>query len=153
MTFPQSHKKAGNETFFKEAFTVGVDGDNKRNKPLHSKIHTIRHNYELWKKRIEEINAGKAILSIRQWTGKPYCSKQVEIKRLNKVGIQKIRSMDDEYAYGVNDKGNVLPIPLSLLSINDGLELPDFKEWFKDSKPTPNNPMAIIHFTDFAYFE
>lgn len=153
MTFPKSHAKAGRRTFFKEAITNGIDGDHEKYEYQHFKIHTIRHNYELWKKRIDEVNAGKAILSIRQWTGKPYCSKQVEIRQLKKVGIQKLRSMDDNFAYGVSDKGNVLPIPLVLLSINDGLELSDFKEWFKASKPTPEEPLAIIHFTDFKYFE
>ena len=153
MVFPESHTKAGRNTFFKEAITNGIEGDHEKYEYQHFKIHTVRNNYELWKKRIDEVNAGKAIISIRQWTGKPYRSKQTEIRQLNKAGIQKIRSMDDNFAYSVSDKGNVLPIPLDLLSINDGLELSDFKEWFKGSEPTPGNPMAIIHFTDFRYFD
>jgi len=153
MVFPESHTKAGRNTFFKEAITNGIEGDHEKYEYQHFKIHTVRNNYELWKKRIDEVNAGKAIISIRQWTGKPYRSKQTEIRQLNKAGIQKLRSMDDYFAYSVSDKGNVLPIPLVLLSINDGLELPDFKEWFKGSNPTPDKPMAIIHFTDFKYFD
>ena len=151
--FPKSHTKDGRNTFFKEAITNGIEGDHEKYEYQHFKIHTVRNNYELWKRRIDEVNAGKAIISIRQWTGKPYRSKQTEIMQLNKVGIEKLRSMDDNFAYSVSDKGNVLPIPLDLLSINDGLELSDFKEWFKGSEPTPGNPMAIIHFTDFRYFD
>lgn len=151
--FPKSHTKDGRNTFFKEAITNGIEGDHEKYEYQHFKIHTVRHNYELWKRRIDEVNAGKAIISIRQWTGKPYRSKQTEIRQLNKAGIQKLRSMDDNFAYSVSDKGNILPIPLVLLSINDGLELPDFKEWFKGSNPTPDKPMAIIYFTDFKYFD
>lgn len=56
------------------------------------KKHTIRQNYHFWKKRIDEINAGKAILSVRQWTGKPYDSEQKEIKQFKQgeVGYQRV---------------------------------------------------------------
>lgn len=36
------------------------------------KRHTIRANYEFWAKRFEKIAAGEAVLSIREWVGKPY---------------------------------------------------------------------------------
>ena len=57
------------------------------------KIHTIRANFPLWEKRIKEVQEGRAVLSIRQWTGEPYRSKQVEIVRLaaeGGVGVQKL---------------------------------------------------------------
>ncbi len=146
-TFPQWHTKKEQYTYFKESIFNGISQGQRG-----LKIHTIRGSYELWKKRIDEINSGKAILSIRQWTGKPYHSRQVEILRLEKAGIQKIRSMDDTHAYIVNDKGNVLPVPLQELSANDGLELSDFMEWLRHSGPAPNNPMAIIHFTEYRYW-
>ena len=39
------------------------------------KLHTIRANYPLWEKRIKDIQEGHAVLSVRQWSGKPYRSK------------------------------------------------------------------------------
>ncbi|WP_233247057.1 hypothetical protein [Prevotella sp. oral taxon 376] len=79
--FPANHSKAGMPTDFKEKFLKG------------EKIHTIRLNYPLWEKRIEEVQGGKAVLSIRQWAGKPGHSKQIEIARLTAkdgAGIQKL---------------------------------------------------------------
>ena len=58
-----------------------------------AKFHTIRANYDLWQKRFEKIKAGKACLSIRQWEGAPYKSKQIEIARLTRedgVGLQSL---------------------------------------------------------------
>ena len=117
------------------------------------KIHTIRANYELWEKRIKDVQDGKAVLSIRYWSGKPYNSKQVEIHQLDKdsgVGVQKI-------CYTIDNSENYRPIiydsckiiGLQELSKNDGLSLDDFKEWFK--KYDLSKPMAIIQFTDFRY--
>lgn len=67
--FPKTHKRAGEPTDFELLFK-----DNN----YFDKIHTIRANYPLWKQRISEIQAGRAVLSVRQWTGNPYRSKQVE---------------------------------------------------------------------------
>lgn len=72
--FPKTHNKAGKPTEFKEKVL------NKK------KIHTIRANFPLWEKRIKEVQEGRAVLSIRQWTGEPYRSKQVEIVRLAAEG-------------------------------------------------------------------
>ena len=65
--FPVTHERKGEPTGFKDKFLAAIgkaDGNWK-------KFHTIRANYELWKKRFEEIDAGRACLCIRQWTGKP----------------------------------------------------------------------------------
>lgn len=43
-------------------------------KAIYKKLHTCRANYSLWKKRIDEVNEGKAILVIYEWTDKPYNS-------------------------------------------------------------------------------
>ena len=75
------HKRAGEETHFKEKFILG-QGLTDYDTPSMAKLHTIRANFPLWEKRIKEIQNGHAVLSIRQWTGKPYLSKQVEIARL-----------------------------------------------------------------------
>lgn len=83
--FPTTHTRKGQETDFRRLFLNG------------NKIHTIRANFPLWEKRIAQIQKGEAVLSIRQWTGKPYRSKQVEIARLSYedgVGIQELRLTD-----------------------------------------------------------
>ena len=90
--FLANHKQAGEETHFKEKFLLG-QGLTDYDTPSMAKIHTIRANYPLWEKRIKEVQEGRAALSIRQWTGKPYRSKQVEIAMLtaeNGVGVQKL---------------------------------------------------------------
>ena len=89
--FPAKHSKAGMPTNFKEKFIKG------------EKMHTIRANFRLWEKRIKEVQAGDAVLSIRQWTGKPYRSKQVEIAQLTAtdgVGIQKICFLGEDFNGG-----------------------------------------------------
>lgn len=76
--FIGKHPRAGELTEFKEKILSG------------EKKHTCRSNYMFWKKRIDKVNSGEAVLSLRQWSGKPYNSKQKEIMRLTKAGIQQI---------------------------------------------------------------
>ena len=148
LTFPKTHKKAGEQTFFKEKLINGLaqlQGED-------CKIHTIRSNYDLWSKRIAEIQSGNANLSIRYWSGKPYNSKQVEICQLDKnsgIGVQIL--FFDECKINkplIADSSKTFILP-SLIAKNDGLSLEDFKEWFR--KYDLNKPMAIIHFTPFRY--
>ncbi len=129
--FPTIHKRAGEDTNFIQQIKDGV------------KKHTIRGNYDLWKKRIDEIQAGEAYLSVRIWTGKPYNSKQKEILQLTEVGIQKL----DYHHFCYSLDGSESLLTTYKLATNDGLSLDDFSEWFKKAK----YPMAIIHFTDFRY--
>jgi hypothetical protein len=134
--FMVSHSKAGQPTGFKEMIEKGV------------KLHTIRGNYNYWAKIVRNVNAGKAILSLRQWTGKPYASKQIEFKVLHSLGIQKV----DVNIYGsdpvLSIDGITATYSLQKKVIqNDGLAEADFKAWFK-------KPMAggcIIHFTSIIY--
>ena len=138
-TFPKDHPAAGQVTRFLTSLSQGT------------KIHTIRGNYVDWEKKIQEILKGEARLSIRIWKDKPYRSCQIELLSLDKdsgVGIQKLHSFDEENAYFVSEKGNVLPIPLQELAKNDGLSVNEWKGWFKDNAKFP---LAIIHFTDFRY--
>lgn len=134
--FPKTHKKAGTSTGFVEnisrLFTNGCD-----------KIHTIRSNYELWQKRAKEINEGKAVLSIRYWSDLPYRSKQVEICRLERIGLEKLEPANFIYA-PIEGKA----IDWEVVAKNDGLSFEDFCEWFKSRE---KEPMAVIHFTDFRY--
>lgn len=132
--FPKTHNKAGLPTGFINAISS------------FNKIHTIRGNYELWKKRAEKINRGEATLSVRCWTDKPYNSKQREVFVFEKVGVEKIFFDDYLYSCQIEDRrfGDMW-----LLSENDGLSDVDFENWFKGYDFL--KPMAIIHFTNFRY--
>lgn len=151
--FLANHKRAGEETHFKEKFLLG-QGLTDYDTPSLAKIHTIRANYPLWEKRIKEVQEGRAVLSIRQWTGKPYRSKQVEIARLtadNGIGIQKLSFDKDRDGvpslkyFNINGKY----IDREILTNNDGLSKEDWQEWFRGYDLSM--PMAIIHFTKFRY--
>ena len=133
--FPKTHKKAGKPTGFPLAIKH------------YDKIHTIRGNYELWEKRFKKINEGKAILSVRVWSGKPYQSKQHEIFKYDnthKIGLQKLEDPTNFVFASVEGK----KVNWEDIAKNDGLSFEDFCEWFKVRN---NSPMAIIHFTDFRY--
>lgn len=136
--FPSYMPNAGEPTEFKDAFAK------------HQKIHTIRANYEFWRKRFEKIAAGEACLSIREWVGKPYGkgSTQRELCRLSRedgIGIERLMFDKSLLLPHVNYK----PVGIGNLANNDGLSLDDWKEWFKhyDLK----KPLAVIHFTNFRY--
>lgn len=169
--FLANHKRAGEETHFKEKFLLGqscpdcatqqdLSGINISdcNSCVRAcsfpKLHTIRANYPLWEKRIKEVQAGRAVLSIRQWTGKPYRSKQVEIARLtadDSVSIQKLSFDKDKDGvpslkyFNINGKY----IDREILANNDGLSKEDWQEWFRSYDLS--KPMVIIHFTKFRY--
>jgi hypothetical protein len=138
--FLKSHPRAGQETYFVDKVLEG------------SKIHTLRGNYEYWEKRINEVNAHKALLSIRFWSASPYNylfddSKQVEYAQrfAGQCGIQKA----EFNGLNITIDGKAMPaIFIDYLAKNDGLYAEDFIDWFKKS---PKEPMAIIHFTNFKY--
>lgn len=152
-TFPDTHKRKGESTYFPEK--IDQLSFSKEVRVFIEKIHTIRSNYELWAKRIAEIQKGNAILSIRYWSGKPYKSKQIEICQLDKdsgVGIQKINFINSVMAISiqVDKKYTKYENPFAVIvAKNDGLSLEDFKDWFKNYDLS--KPMAIIHFTKFRY--
>ncbi len=135
--FPKTHSRSGEPTGF-------------RRKLSREKLHTMRGNKNGWWDRCaREINEGKAILSVRQWLGKPYRSRQMEIARYTRVGLQHV-----SMSYSSD-----MPLPTAYvdgkyvsiyeLAMNDGLELPDFIEWFF----TKDNVFdgVIIQLTDFKY--
>jgi hypothetical protein len=133
--FPKTHKRAGEPTNFNTKI-------NRR-----EKLHTIRANYDLWKKRIDEVNAGTAMLSVREWSGKPYQTKQVELFQFtaeNWIGIQKLENPHTRVGAIIDDQLN----SWADVANNDGLSFEDFCDWFKSAK---NEPMAVIHFTEFRY--
>lgn len=136
--FPATHPRKGEPTGFREAFRK-------------TKLHTIRANYTLWLKRIAEVQRGEAVLSVRQWAGKPYASKQELIANLTKddgVGIQWLTLLDildDDFCLICSKPFK----NLKLLAKNDGLSFEDWQQWFKNYDKTKT--MAIIHFTSFRY--
>ena len=151
--FPKTHPKAGQPTDFKEKKEAGI------------KKHTIRGNVELWEYRAKEINAGRAELSVRQWSGKPYerGSHQIEIARHTCLGTQRVSL---RYKYN-SKRGYHLPISskvtdsngvqkvigLDRLAANDGLSVEDFKEWFSFEGKNLKGVIygVILHFTDMRY--
>lgn len=163
--FPVTHPRKGDETYFRDKITDRFWPLPEFQKPeiegMH-KIHTIRKNYPLWQKRIAEVEAEKACLSLRQWEGRPYHSKQVEFLKLTKadgVGIQKLifRDVWDAIAAQVFNPGESTCKCFSVfdkIEANDGLTEIDFRRWFWDKKENNyplNEPFAIIHFTPFRY--
>lgn len=116
--FPVTHSKNGQETKFEELIKEG------------RKTHTIRGNFQLWAKRLDEVNVGKAVLSIRVWRGRPYWPSedggpaQLEIKRLTSVQYQAVGIANAEILVGG------LPQNSNMVAQRDGLTLRDFWEWF-----------------------
>jgi len=137
--FPATHSKKGKKTFFREKLELG------------DKIHTIRANYDWWAKKANLINKGKMYLSIRQWNDKPYFSKQDEIKRISKIGLQKITmtydSSDSLPQVWIDDK----KIPIQQVAKNDCLSVDDFIEWFFGKSKSNVFEGVVIHFTSFRY--
>jgi len=116
---------------------------------ISGKIHTIRQNYEYWK-RYE----GKEV-ALFTWEGKPYqpgskqkvfCVKRIvsvqEIEFKKKAGMAPWFEINDEAYLGED---------LSMIARNDGLDNKySFMNWF--TNPIyKSGKMAIIHFTDFRY--
>lgn len=138
-TFPIGHPRYGEPTNFKEQILSG------------GKIHTMRLNYEYWKPKIDLVNQGKAIISLREWIGLPYKQPgQREFKQLTQadgIGIEKI-SMFTCGWIEIEEKefDNIFDI----LAKNDGLDWLDFNNWFELYKKNTENA-GIIHFTSFRY--
>ena len=157
--FPTTHPKAGIPTGFQHKLQTALNGWKDH---AFIKLHTIRANYPLWAKRFEQIERGEAYLSVRQWSGMPYASKQVEIARLTKedgIGIQKLYLTDEINLLGeygiVESTWELFGIPgdskvsCKQLAYNDGLSYEDWDAWFE--KYDKSKPLAIVHFTKFRY--
>jgi hypothetical protein len=144
-TFPKTHKRAGQGT----GFPLSIKH--------YEKIHTIRSNYALWKKRFEKIDKGLAILVLKVWVGKPYGkgSTQHSIFKYDNtwgIGIEKLefhKNKDEIPCIKYPLVNNYAEPNIETIAQNDGLSWPDFKEWFRTYDL--DNELAIIHFTDFRY--
>lgn len=136
--FPITHSRAGEPTYFIRSIKDGL------------KVHTIRNNYYLWKYRVNEVQSGRAIISLRKWEGKPYNSKQVEIMQLtkdDKIGVESLVLSANIICGKVGESEEL--IAANRIALNDGLPIEDFKEWFKGY--TGDHLLAIIHFTSLRY--
>ena len=163
--FLANHKRAWEETHLKEKFLLGqgcpdcaspqdLSGINISdcNSCVRAyslpKLHAVRANYPLWAKRIKEVQAGRAVLSVRQWTGKPYAGQQEEIAKLTAadgIGIQRLDIFDLMRPVKVDGR----LVYLMDLAHNDGLSFSDWYDRFRLANV--KKPMAIIHFTKFRY--
>ncbi len=110
------------------------------------KIHTVRDNMDRWQRIVDEVNAGTAELALREWSGMPYNSKQVEILRFGKgsIGIQlfNIEYEDGEPTVWVD--GHMVNV--KTFANNDGLSEKDFLDWFP-----VNFTGCVLHFSTFRY--
>jgi len=157
-TFPAYHPQKGKYTDFIELIQLGLDRDIKFN---NRKIHTFRGNFPLWKKRIDEVLAGNAVIVLKYHTLGRYVkgNKQVEFARLDKdsgVGVQEaIYQSEFEQPYdgmAIKCEGGIFrDFPFYMTAENDGLSQRDFRDWFEKGKYNLTEPMACIHFTSFRY--
>lgn len=146
--FPATHPLAGQPTGFFDKFIAG-QAYSRKGWLVSPKLHTIRANYPLWKKRIAEVQRGEAVLSVRQWSGRPYMSKQEVIATLTAddgVGIQKLTFFSGRIIYPT--VGKYQP-SVKEIAHNDGLNSTYWLYWFRNYDLT--KPLAIIHFTSFRY--
>ena len=109
------------------------------------KIHTIRKNYDWWKPY-----EGKEV-ALFTWGGRPYDKNSKHkvfcVKRIVSVQEIKLHALGSEFRWTIDDNGVFIP----RLAANDGfINFNDFSEWFANYKP---GKMAILHFTDFRYFD
>lgn len=135
--FPKGHPREGEETGFVEKLIRG------------EKIHTIRGNYEYWKKVSEAVNAGTHVLSFRTWNGVPYRSGQTEFLELSSFEVEKIAIT--KIVPRVFTPKN-MSLHFGDVCHNDGLSEEDFHNWFFPPKSKHEIvKAAMLHFTDFRY--
>lgn len=112
------------------------------------KKHTIRENVDYWKRIIDQVNEGNAKLSVREWTGKPYRSKQNVIKEYFKGQLSyQLIGISEGFGVQIGDKFFYDDVFIKKLAENDGLSINDFKAWFNK---VPFRGI-IIHFTKLKY--
>lgn len=143
--FPARHPKAGQPTWFVEKIWKSVwDGTEGASNPLYPfflsydktfpcqfDIHENIHNHT---PKLHTIRTGTRwkvgdMASLRVWSDKPYCSKQVEFAQ---VEVKRVIPIEI-YAGGgslVISMDGVYSNNHELIAKNDGLSLTDFVDWF-----------------------
>lgn len=130
--YPKYHKRAGEDTNFDLEFLSG------------NKIHTIRQNFKLWEKRLQS----PFILSVREWKGEPYKSKQQILKNISsdKLSYDKILVSSKSIVI-LRKTLNI--VPNKSVCKNDGLTIEDFNDWFKNYPRVES--MILIYFNNQRY--
>ena len=130
--FMLNHPMAGELTDFKGKYQRG------------EKIHTLRANEKGYLKDGD-------VVSLRQWNGKPYASKQRIIQDGVQIGIEGVE-LNRNMGFG-NVKGDILCrwVNVATIARNDGLSVDDFLAWMFAGAKKPIIKMDIIHFTGFRY--
>jgi hypothetical protein len=165
-TFPAYHSKKGQQTYFIEQIKNAIYDGLYLLKPdgtiiTGKKLHTFRGNFPLWKKRIDEVLAGNAVIVLKYHTLGRYVkgNKQIEFARLDKdsgVGVQPVVLYSDDTANiwdsDFVSRGYWPHVEFfEKIAENDGLSLSDFKDWFYKGNYDMNEDFACIHFTPFRY--
>lgn len=134
--FPEWHSRSGQPTHFGSKIT-GLSN--------HVKIHEISADYSGWMKIIEEVNAGKAKMTIcyREIRNMEMCD--TKIRSLSNLKMQ-IGQFLSPVSAGMKVEDKIIPI--AVLAKNQGLSETDFLEWYKYYA---DKTVGIMHFTDFEY--
>jgi hypothetical protein len=127
--FPQSHPRAGDPTGFLEAAMSGL------------KIHTIRENQKGYYRDGD-------VVEVRQWSGKPYRSKQERTGLVFKIGVEPIRLGQ---VRGIADDASGGCWSFRKIARNDGLSTEAFVDWFFPNGQKEPWIGSVIHFTNFRY--
>jgi hypothetical protein len=130
--FLSYHPRAGEPTHFRDKYLAGA------------KIHTIRANAKGYYKNGD-------LVSVREWSGKPYASKQDVIWDGVRIGVVPVQIGGIDFAF-VGRPNAIVSVPLGQLARNDGLCLHDLLDWLKvDDKHTFHG--SLIYLTGFRYRE
>ena len=127
--YPEWHSCKGNKTHFYDKVMAGV------------KLNTYRVCSENWKNKAFEVYNENAVISVRQWSGKPYASKQIELFKLghntkfNFCVIKKNDEYADKFTISTTKVLDDIPEISALtdcerLAREDGLTERQFCEWF-----------------------
>lgn len=142
--FPKYHHKKGRPTGFREALG-------------RTKIHTIRPSYEQWRHNLDKVIDGDFVCSVREWSGLPYKSQQTEFTTFagHQIGYQRISMTYDPTTDDLKAVIDGRPVrDNEALARNNGLSLPDFKEWYFGSVKSMSKQFfsgIVIHFTEYRY--
>lgn len=144
--YPTIHKRRGEPTHFAEKIGNG------------EKLHTIRHNYDLWAVNADKMKTGNYVLSVRQWSGRPRMSKQHEVFNTDEpIGVEHIAMLYsvDTDSISVSVEDNILSEEqIECLAKNDGTTVDDFKDWFFAKQRHKQDAQfygVIVHFTPLRY--
>lgn len=140
--FPTTHSRRGEPTRFIEKVMLG------------EKIHTIRRQYDKWKVLADKTHEKRYSISLCQWAATPRRSQHRQIGLLDsRIGVQRINMLYFAESDNIIATVDGHDVPVETIAENEGLTLPDFKEWFFGKNRTENDEYngCIIHLTEFRY--